>query len=148
MGKCMLYALSFILYADGAWLSLLGIEMKLLSFFPIRRLIPDHVPLFIVPPQNVKDMHARKRKSQHKNTEHLLQKQTLQTETVFRAKHINMTGQGSNKDNPKTDKCLSSPSHFSCFFFFSSSNCFLRIILWLDKGDYPENSHAAFCPNE
>ena len=47
----MLYALSFILYADGAWLSLLGIEMKLLSLFPVRYLIPDHVRLFTDPPK-------------------------------------------------------------------------------------------------
>ena len=46
--------------------------------------------------------------------------------------------------NQKQDKCLtlSSPSHFSLF------NCCLSVVLWLDKGDYLENSHLVFCPNK
>ena len=35
-----------------------------------------------------------------------------------------------------------STSHFSQF------NCCLNVVLQLDKGDYPENSHVVFCPNK
>ena len=27
---------------------------------------------------------------------------------------------------------------------FSPFNCYLGVVLWLDKGDYPKNSHVAF----
>ena len=47
--------------------------------------------------------------------------------------------------HPKAGKWLSSPTHSSCFSPFS---CCLNVFLWLDKGDYPENSHVAFCPNK
>ena len=47
--------------------------------------------------------------------------------------------------HPKADKWLSSPTHSSCF---SPFNCCLNVFLWFDKGDYPENSHVAFCPNK
>ena len=43
---------------------------------------------------------------------------------------------------PKAGKCPSSISHFSSF------NCSSSIVLWLDKGDYPQNLHVAFCPNK
>ena len=48
-----------------------------------------------------------------------------------------------NIAQPKTDKWLSSPSHFH---LFSSLNCFLSVKL--DKGDYAENMHVVFCPNK
>ena len=38
--------------------------------------------------------------------------------------------------------CLKSTSHFSPF------NCCLSVVLLLGTGDYPENSHAVFCPNK
>ena len=38
-----------------------------------------------------------------------------------------------------------------CFRVFSAfspfSYCF-SVVLQLDKGDYPENAHAGFCPNK
>ena len=36
----------------------------------------------------------------------------------------------------------------SFFHCFSSFNCCLNVVLWLDEGDYPENVHAVFCPNK
>ena len=42
----------------------------------------------------------------------------------------------------KTNKWFSFPSHFSSF------NSCLSVVLLLDKGDYPENSHVVFCPNK
>ena len=32
--------------------------------------------------------------------------------------------------------------------FFKSETRMTTIILLLEKGDYPENSHAVFCPNK
>ena len=34
------------------------------------------------------------------------------------------------------------------FHRFSPINCCLSVVLKLDKGDYPENSHVVFCPNK
>ena len=34
------------------------------------------------------------------------------------------------------------------FHRFSTLNCCLSLVLYLEKGDYPENSHVAFCPNK
>ena len=31
---------------------------------------------------------------------------------------------------------------------FSPFNCCLSVVLQLEKGDYPENSHVVFCPNK
>ena len=31
---------------------------------------------------------------------------------------------------------------------FSLFNCCLSVVLQLEKGDYPENSHVVFCPNK
>ena len=44
---------------------------------------------------------------------------------------------------PKADKCPSSAynSHRPC-------NCYLTVVLYLDEGDHPENSHVVFCPNK
>ena len=33
------------------------------------------------------------------------------------------------------------------FHRFSPFNSCLSVVLWLDKRDYPENSHVVFCPN-
>ena len=43
---------------------------------------------------------------------------------------------------PKADKCPSSASHLPPFI------CCLSVVLYLDKGDYPENSHVVFCPDK
>ena len=43
---------------------------------------------------------------------------------------------------PKTDKCLSSTYYVPPF------NCCLGVILQLDKGGYPRNSHVVFSPNK
>ena len=34
------------------------------------------------------------------------------------------------------------------FHRFSPRNCCLNVVLYPDKGYYPENSHVAFCPNK
>ena len=44
--------------------------------------------------------------------------------------------------HPKADKCPSSTSLFSPF------NCCLGVVLWLEKGDYPENSPVVLCPDK
>ena len=44
-------------------------------------------------------------------------------------------------DHDRHDNIFSSVSHCSPF------NCCLSVVLWLDKGDYPENSHVVFRPN-
>ena len=51
-------------------------------------------------------------------------------------------GHENNMAQSKRDKWPSSPSRFSPF------NCCLSVVLQLDKVDYPENSHFAFCPKE
>ena len=45
-------------------------------------------------------------------------------------------------DHDRHDNIFSSVSHCSPF------NCCLSVVLWLDKGDYPENSHVVFRPNK
>ena len=49
------------------------------------------------------------------------------------------------KNVPQTISGL--PLHL-IFHRFSPFNCCLSAVLWLDKGDYPENSHVVFCPNK
>ena len=38
--------------------------------------------------------------------------------------------------------------YISFFHRFSPFNCCLSVVLWLDKGDYPENSHVVFYLNK
>ena len=47
--------------------------------------------------------------------------------------------------HPKTDKWISSRSHFSSFSPFT---CCLSVICSLIKGIYPENSQFVLCPNK
>ena len=58
------------------------------------------------------------------------------------------TGHENNLVHPK--QISGSALHLFFFFFFyihfPPFNCCLNVVLWLDKGDYPENSHVVFCP--
>ena len=37
---------------------------------------------------------------------------------------------------------------FFVFHHFSPFNCCLSVVLYLDRGDYPENLQVVFCPNK
>ena len=49
-----------------------------------------------------------------------------------------------NIDQLKTEKYLSSPKKINRF---SPLNCCLSVVLYLDKGDYPNNSCVVVCSN-
>ena len=53
-----------------------------------------------------------------------------------------ITGRENNTAQPLADNCHSSMSQFSPF------KCCLSVVLYLDKGDYPENLHVVSCPSK
>ena len=66
------------------------------------------------------------------------------SKSIFLKAETRMTasiGHENNVAQPKANKRPSSTSHFSLF------NC-LSVVLWLDKGDHPENWHVVFPPDK
>ena len=45
-------------------------------------------------------------------------------------------------------KQISDSARHLIFYRLSPFNCFLGVVLQLDKGDYPEKSRVLFCPNK
>ena len=52
------------------------------------------------------------------------------------------------KTTQLNQKQISVLAFISFFIGFQPFNCCLSVVLQLDKGDYPENSHDVFCPNK
>ena len=73
----------------------------------------------------------------------------LQISNLFQALGKTTTAQQNKNKQKQTNKqkgvVVFLTSH-PIFHRFSPFNCCLSVVLYLDKRDYPENSHAVFCP--
>ena len=56
-----------------------------------------------------------------------------------------MKNEKNNTPQPKTEKCLGSPSHLHCF---SLVNYCVSVVLQLDTGVYHQNVHVVTCPDK